>query len=310
MPKALQIRAAIGACWLAGLMLMAIVAFIVIHLAYKGLGAVSWEFLTSPASEGGSINEGLAGGVRDQIVGTLLLIMGGIAIAAPLGIGTAIFLAEYGRPRWLVRVVETSIEVVFGVPAVIFALFGVAIFTNPQFIFLSDEVGSSGLAYGKSFFVASTMMAMLALPLVVRSTQEAMRSVSQIQREASYALGKSRFTTIRRIVMPSSRAGIATGVILGIGRIAGDTAIVFLLLGGTLAFGASAEWYAPDHWQETLQNTGGSLTSYVYFASPVGEGNSEEKSYGAAFVLVVMMVLINLAVSLIARRTAKGMVAA
>jgi phosphate transport system permease protein len=306
-PKALQIRAAITACWLAGLSLIAIVGFIVIDLAVKGLGAVSWEFLTTPASASESINAGLQGGVRDQIVGTLLLILGGIAIAAPIGIGTAIFLAEYRRPAWLARAAETSLEVIFGVPAVIFALFGVAIFTNPQFIFLSDEVGSSGLAYGKSFFVASTMMAMLALPLVVRSTQEAMRAVSQVQREASYALGKSRFTTIRRIVLPSSRAGIATGVILGIGRIAGDTAIVFLLLGGTLAFGSGAEWFEPGNWGDTLQNTGGSLTSYVYFASPVGEGNSEEKSYGAAFVLVVIMVLINLAVSLIARRTVKGM---
>ena len=307
MPKALQIRAAVTACWIAGLSLIAIVGFIVIDVAVKGLGAISWEFLTTPASASESINAGLQGGVRDQIVGTLLLIVGGIAIAAPIGIGTAIFLAEYRRPAWLARAAETSLEVIFGVPAVIFALFGVAIFTNPQFIFLSDEVGSSGLAYGKSFFVASTMMAMLALPLVVRSTQEAMRAVSQVQREASYALGKSRFTTIRRIVLPSSRAGIATGVILGIGRIAGDTAIVFLLLGGTLAFGSGADWYVPGNWGDTLQNTGGSLTSYVYFASPVGEGNSEEKSYGAAFVLIVIIVLINLAVSLIARRTVKGM---
>ena len=283
-------------------MLIAIVAFIVIELFVRGIASIDWSFLTTDPAPG-TVKEGLQGGILTPVAGTLLLILGGTLLAFPIGIATAIFLAEYREPAWLARVAETSIEVVFGVPSIIFALFGVAIFTNPQLVGLSEEVGSSGKATGRSFLVASAMMAMLALPLIVRSTQEAMNSVSQIQREASYALGKSRFTTIRKIVVPASSAGIATGTILGIGRIAGDTAIVWLLLGGTMEMGSGEDWWRPDRWDETIRSSGSTLTSYTYFASPVSEGNAEGKAFGAAFILILIIIVVNAAVGRFSRRS-------
>ena len=160
----------------------------------------------------------------------------GVAIALPLGVGTAIFLAEYRRPAWLAHAVESAVEVIFGVPSIVFALFGLAIFTNSFFGFLSDSVESSGIAFGRSFLVAGIMMSLLALPPITRATEESIRSIPHDLREASYALGKGRLATLTRVILPGARPGIATGVILGAGKIAGDTAIVWLLLGGVITF--------------------------------------------------------------------------
>src|SRR5262249_53333496 len=199
--------------------------------------------------------------------GSVIVIVIGTLIAFPVGLATAIFLAEYRRPAWLATVAESAIDVIFGVPSIVFALFGVAVFTSSNLIFLSSKVGSSGLASGKSFLVAGIVFSLMALPPIVKASQEALFAVSNLQREASLALGTSKFRTIRRIVLPQARSGIATGTVLGIGRIAGDTAIVWLLLGGAIQMTRS-DWYTPGAWGDTLRETGSTLTSYLYFTSP------------------------------------------
>lgn len=143
-------------------------------------------------------------------------------------------------------------------------------------------------------------MSLLALPPITRATEESIRSIPRDLREASYALGKGRLATLRRIVIPGARPGITTGVVLGAGKIAGDTAIVWLLLGGVITF--SDGWLEPQSWVDTLRGTGATLTSYIYFSSPVGEGNNEVAAYGAAFVLILLMMLVNGGVILLARR--------
>jgi phosphate transport system permease protein len=142
------------------------------------------------------------------------------------------------------------------------------------------------------------MMSLIALPLVVGSTREALQSIPAHVREASYALGKDKISTIRRVLLPASRKGIATGATLGMGRIAGDTAIVVILLGASLTL----QPYGSAPLLGTLRGTGSTLTSFVYANSPAGEGNSPTKAYAAAFVLLVIVILMNFAVDLFSRQ--------
>ena len=157
--------------------------------------------------------------------------------------------------------------------------------------FLS-QTSAGGSVYGKSFLTAGAMMSLIALPLVVASTREALMQVPAHMREASYALGKTKATTIRKVLLPSVRPSIATGVTLGIGRIIGDTAIVVFLLGATTRIEGAGG--APVF--STLRGTGETLTSYVLLNSPAGEGNAHEKAYAAAFVLLLMVLVLNIVV--------------
>jgi phosphate transport system permease protein len=141
------------------------------------------------------------------------------------------------------------------------------------------------------------MMALIALPLIVGAAREALTSIPSHVREASYSLGKSKAATIRRVLLPASRRGIGTGVTLGMGRIAGDTAIVVILLGASLRLQSADGTPVLG----SLRGTGSTLTSYVYNNSPAGEGNAPEKAYAAAFVLLLIVILLNFAVDMIAR---------
>ena len=236
------------------------------------------------------------------LVGTLIVIVFGMAVAIPLGLGVAIFLTEYRQPNWLAKGTDTAIDLIFGVPSVVFALFGLAIFSQGWLSWLSNPVGDAGMATAQSFFCASLMMALIGLPPVVRSSQAAILGVPNQQREASYALGKGRLTTIRRIVVPGARPGIGTGIVLGIGRIAGDTAIVWILLGGAVLQAPPDGWYLPWNLVDFLRSEGSTLTTYVFFSSPAGEGNSPGQAYGAAFVLMVVILFVNIALIRLSRR--------
>jgi phosphate transport system permease protein len=300
-PRRLSDRLGVALAWLSGFILIAVVAGLLVWLGVNGLRNVSLDFIFSNPSPG-SLEEGLAGGVFSPLIGTLIVIVLGTAVALPLGLATAIFLAEYGRPRWLARLADTSIDLIFGVPSIVFALFGLAIFTNGEFAFLSNEVESSGKASAASFLCASLMMSLIALPPIVRGSQAAIAGVSTVQREASYAIGKGKLATIRRVVLPAARPGVVTGTTLGIGRIAGDTAIVWLLLGGSVLAPPAPGWWEPGSWGETLTGDGSTLTTYIFYASPVGEGNADSFAYGAAFVLMMLMLVLNFGVSRFARR--------
>jgi phosphate transport system permease protein len=141
------------------------------------------------------------------------------------------------------------------------------------------------------------MMSLLALPLTYSATRNGLRAIPRQQREASYALGKTRASTIRRVLLPSLRPDIATGATLGLGRIVGSTAIVVLLLGATLQ--NSPQNSVPL--LGFLRGTGSTLTSYIFFNSPAGEGNAPQKAYAAAFVLLLIVLGLNWAVGRISR---------
>lgn len=288
----LRDRIGLATCLLAGVSLIFVFTGISLWLLVNGIDQLNWKLLTTdPLPNFDQID---SGGIATPIVGSVLLALIGIAIALPLGVCTALWITEYGRPTGLARAVESAVEVVAGTPSIVLAIFGLAMFsqTGLGFLSFSDETGA---VFGRSFFTAGIIMSLLALPLVVGSTREALKSIPASVREASYALGKSRSTTIRRILLPMARPGIVTGSALGVGRIVGDTAIVLVLLGGSLTM-SEPNYLRPDNWVNALQGTGSTLTSYVYNASPAGEGNSPDKAFAAAFVLMIVVLLINLAV--------------
>jgi phosphate transport system permease protein len=148
------------------------------------------------------------------------------------------------------------------------------------------------------------MMSFIALPLIFTSTREALQQVPAQVREASYALGKTKWSTIRKVLIPTARPGILTGTALGMGRIAGDTAIVVILLGATMQI----EKVGSAPLVSTLRGSGSTLTSYVYNNSPAGEGNAPQKAYAAAFVLLLLVLALNFGIDLLSRRTKKEIV--
>jgi phosphate transport system permease protein len=287
-------RIGLALCWAAGILLCLIAAAIVIYMFVRGTQYLSLDLITSRPEAGA--DQARSGGFLDPLEGTVILTVMGAALAAPLGVATAVWLTEYGRPFWLARAVESGVEIVAGTPSIVLAIFGLIVFSNQALGFLSFTA-QGGAVFGRSFFAAAAMMALIALPLVVGATREALQAVPGHVREASYALGKTKAATIRRVLLPAARPGIATGTALGMGRIAGDTAIVVILLGASLQLqGAGGTPIL-----STLRGTGSTLTSYVYNNSPAGEGNAEQKAYAAAFVLLAVVIGLNFVVDLLGR---------
>jgi phosphate transport system permease protein len=287
-------RLLLGACWAAGIALVAIAASIVLYMGFKGIQYLRPELLVSrPVSD---LDQTKSGGFLDPLLGTMLIIGGAILIAAPLGIATAVWLVEYGKPNWLARMVESGVEVIAGTPSIVLALFGLAFFAQQGLGFLSTT-GEGGAVFGRSLLICCTVLSLEALPLIVGATREGLLATPRHVREASYALGKTRAATIHRVLLPVARPNIATGCALGMGRIAGDTAVVLLLGGGTLQLESNGSIPGLN----ILQGTGSTLTTYVYANSPSGEGGAPQKAYAAAFLLLILVLFLNWVVDRIAR---------
>lgn len=287
-------------CWAVGIGLCAIALAIVAFMAVKGISYLKASMLTQSPQP--SLLQKQSGGFRDPILGSLLITAIGIMIAAPLGVAVAVWLSEYRRPAWLARVAESALEIVAGTPSVVLALFGLLVFSQSFLGFLSQHA-ATGAVTGESFLTAGIVMSGIGLPLIVASTREALAQLPRQLREASYALGRTKATTIRRVLLPASRPGIATGVVLGMGRIIGDTAIITIVLGGT---GGKLELAGHTPILSLLRGVGSTLTSYVYYESPAGDGNSHEKAYAAAFVLLLMVLALNALATRLARGSTTG----
>jgi phosphate transport system permease protein len=295
-------RLVLVCAWTAGLALCAIAGAIVIYMGYRGIQYLRPGLLVSRPSVGTS--QAGSGGFLDPILGTLLLTVIGVVLALPLALGCAVWVAEYGQGgrgrQSLGRVVESSIEIVAGTPDIVIALFGLAIFQLGILGPLSFRSEGGGV-YGRSFIAAGAMMSLLALPPIYVASRDGLQSVPAHMREAAFALGKTRIATIRRVLLPSVRSNIATGVTLGVSRIVGSTAIVLLLLGG-LRFDAVGG--VPG--LSILRGTGSALTSYVYENSPAGEGAAPQKAYAAAFVLLLFVLALNVIVDRVGQAQANA----
>ena len=200
-------------CWSIRVMtylIVFVIASIIIKILWNGLSVVNWEFLTTMPKRGGS-----EGGILPAIVGTLSLALGTVIIALPLGMATAIYLSEYAKAGRFTRTVRLAIVTLAGVPSIVFGLFGLGLFV----IFLR---------FGASIIAGCLTLACMILPIIIVSSEEALRAVPQSLREGSLALGATKWQTIYKNVLPYSISGMLTGSILGIGRAAGETAPILL----------------------------------------------------------------------------------
>jgi len=196
----------LGAATLCVLAIVLSLGGILYYIVLNGYQAINWEFLSSPPQD--SMTKG---GVLPAILGTLYLTIGAIIVALPLGIASAIYLTEYARQGKLIRVIHLGVNCLAGIPSVVFGLFGLGFFV--VFLQLGSCILSGALTLG-----------ILILPTIIGASEEALKSVPKTFREASLALGVSKWRTISRIVLPNAMPGILTGSILGIGRAAGETA--------------------------------------------------------------------------------------
>lgn len=200
-------------CWFIRVMtylIVFVIASIIIKVLWNGLPAINWEFLTTMPRRGGS-----EGGILPAIVGTLVLSLGTIIVALPLGMATAIYLSEYAKAGRFTRTVRLAIVTLAGVPSIVFGLFGLGLFV----IFLR---------FGASIIAGCLTLACMILPIIIVSSEEALRAVPKSLREGSLALGATKWQTIYKNVLPYSISGMLTGSILGIGRAAGETAPILL----------------------------------------------------------------------------------
>ena len=291
-------RLGLGLAWLLGLLFCAIAAAIVIYFLVEGIRYLSPSLLVTNPAPG--VSESQTGGFLDPLLGTVIIGFLAMAIATPVGVGIAVWLSEFGRPTALALVAESSVEMLAGEPSVVLALFGTILFTVRQLGFLSQT--SHGIVLGQSFFAASALLSLVGLPMVVASTREGLQAIPSHVREASYAVGKTKIATTRRVLLPAARPSMITGTMLGLGRVIGDTAIVLLLLGGTLTFQAANSTPLLG----LLRGTGDTLTGYIYYNAPTGDGNQPSKAYAAAFVLMLMVLALNLGVDFVLRRSQKA----
>ena len=248
-------------------------------IAVQGISAISWEFLTQAPRQ--SMTEG---GIWPCIVGTVYLSIGSIAVAFPLGVGTAIYLNEYaGSGRW-VRIVRMGIVNLAGVPSVVYGLFGLAFFVI-------------WLKMGVSILAGSLTLGAFILPLVIGSSEEALRAVPQANREASLALGATPWQTIYRVVLPEALPGIITGLILGMSRAAGETAPIMF----------TAAVFFSREMPKSIFDEVMAMPYHIYVLATAGTEIAKTRplQYGTALTLMALVLGMNLAAIILRNRLQK-----
>lgn len=287
-------------CWLSAALIVAVCTGIVLYPLIIGAKMINLKFLlTDPLA---TFDEALSGGIRTPIVGTIIIMLIAVTATIPVALGTAIYLSEYAdKDKLYSKAISLGIDVLAGVPSTVLAIFGIALFSLPQLAFFSSKVEGANLAYGSSFLVGGLVMVLHILSFVIKAMEESIRSVPENYRAAAYALGTTHWRTIKKAVLPAATPGIITGIILGIGLIAGDTAIIWLCVGGSMTITGAEQWWLPWNWLDVLQNSGSTLTTYIYYSSPAGEGNAPNKAFGAAFILMLIVLILNLIVDYMAR---------
>ncbi len=250
--------------WFSAIFVSAVFFWILSSIIWHGIGQISWEFLTASPQ-----NAGRAGGIGPILVSTALILVVCIAVALPIGLGAAIMLSEFTATESLFgRLVRRSLDILAGVPSIVFGLFGFVLFSNV-------------LGLGFSILAGGLTLACMVLPILIRSTEEGFRSVPQEYRMSAAALGLSRTTTLFRILLPAAFPGLMVGMILGIGRAIAETAALLYTSGYV------------DRMPTSLLDSGRALSIHIFDLSMnVAGGN--EKAYASALVLVSILLIINL----------------
>lgn len=248
----------------AALLAVSFVLFVIGYVVSRGIGAIDWEFLT--AAPRMSMTQG---GIWPAIYGTFLLTLWTAAFALPVGIMAGIYLSEFAKKGPVTRVIRLAIANMAGVPSIVYGLFGLALFVL-------------AMQLGRSVISGALTLACLTLPVVITSTEEALRQVPQDLRQASLALGATRLRTIMRVVIPAAAPGIVTGSILGLSRAAGETAPILV---------TAVAFYAPV--PSTPLEPTMALPYHLYIMATQATKPAPDVVWGTALVLVVGVSIIN-----------------
>ncbi len=243
-------------------------ALIIYFIFKRGLGVINWEFLSKMPRNGMS-----EGGIFPALLGSFYLVIGSIAISAPLGIFVAIYLTEYAQKGRAVRLIRIGINNLAGVPSVVFGLFGLAFFVKY-------------LGFGVSILSGSATLAIVILPTIIRAAEEALMAVPDEYRHASLALGATRWQTIKKVVLPAAIPSILTGLILGIGRVAGETAPIIF----------TAATFFTMRLPKSIFNEVMALPYHIYALVTTGTMPHKQipMAYGTAVVLLVLVLFVNM----------------
>jgi len=269
-----QERAARVLLLVLSLLVLAALAAILLHVLTRGFKALSLAFLLESPRRAGR-----EGGILDPVVATGYVSALALLLAVPVGVGSAIYLSEYARRGPLVGIARFGIDALAGIPSIIFGLFGLSFFVI-------------GLGLGWSVLSGALTLTLMLLPTIVRISEEAIRAVPRPYREGSLALGATRWQTIHLVVLPNAAPGILTGVILSIGRAAGETAAVILTAGSALGVPL------------TPLDPARTLSVHLYVLAT--EGLSESRAYGTAAVLILGILAVNIAIAMLSRRLKPG----
>lgn len=251
-----------------------LIVLIVIYIFSMGFEALSFEFIFSPPSDGMR-----SGGILPAIIGTFYLTIGTAVLAVPLGVGAAIYLSEYAPDNQVTRIIRIAITNLAGIPSVVYGLFGLGLFV----LFLG---------FGTSILAASMTLAIMTLPVIISTAEEALRAVPQSFRVVSISLGGTRWQTIRKIVLREAMPGILTGVILGLERAAGETAPIMF---------TGAAFFLPQL-PTSLTDATMALPYHLFVISTQVPGMPIQIQFGTAVVLLVFVLGMNLIASIIRSR--------
>ena len=244
--------------------LFAILGFII----YKGIGVIDWEFLTTAPANGMT-----AGGILPAIVGTFCLMAGSALFAFPVGVMSGIYMNEYVPKGWVVRFIRMMTNNLSGIPSIVFGLFGMALFVNY-------------MDFGDSILAGSLTLGLLSLPLVIRTTEEALKAIPDSMREGSRALGATKLQTIWHVILPMGMPNIITGLILALGRVSGETAPILF---------TCAAYFLPQL-PTSIFDQCMALPYHLYVISTSGTDMEAQLpiAYGTALVLILIILLVNL----------------
>ena len=253
---------------LLGLIVVSILFWILGFIIYNGIGVISWEFLTTAPTDGMT-----AGGIFPAIVGTLCLIAGSMAFSFPFGVMSAIYMNEYAGNGLVVRFIRVMTNNLGSIPSIVFGLFGMALFVNT-------------LGFGDSIIAGSFTLGLLVLPLIIRTTEEALKAIPDSYRTGSLALGATKLQTISRVVLPMAFPNIITGLILSIGRVSGETAPILFTV---------AAYFLPKL-PNSIFDQVMALPYHLYVIATSGTDIEASRpiAYGTALVLIAIVLFMNL----------------
>lgn len=270
---------AFGFFRMSSFLVLFILFYILGFLIYKGFSVISWEFLTSNPEEGMT-----KGGIYPAIVGTMYLILGSLLVSVPIGVLSGIYINEYSKDGYAKRIIKMMTNNLAGIPSIVFGLFGMSLFVNT-------------LGFGDSIIAGSLTLGLLTLPIIIRTTEEALVAIDTTFRTASYALGASKIQTIARVILPMGLPNIITGIILSIGRVSGETAPILFTV---------AAYFLPKL-PSSMYDQVMALPYHLYVIAT--SGNNVELSrpiaYGTALVLIAIVLIVNILANVIRNYFAK-----